>query len=507
MSRRIATILFLAFCFSFLYLRAFLWPHTPYWLAGDGVIFLNNAWRMLHGEALYRDFLQITTPGTDLLFLLTLQLFGPAAWAQNVLVLCLGMALLMTQILITRRLVTGALAFLPSLLFLVFQFRLDVNGGHHWVSMLLALIVIYTLLPRENSAPGLALTGFLCGLTALVTQHRGAVVLLGVNVFLFYEQWPLSGRWITLWRRLIRLNLVCLATFAAGMSWYVWRAGAARLWQDLMVFPMTSYRGDFWVNRPGVYLHTLSLVWREGYSLTLMAAFTYTLIPLIYFVSLYVWRRRAAGLPATQQRGVALLIIMGLALLAGAVYAPSCVRLAHVSQPGLILLAWTFDQMLPRLGRAARPLIVMALLLPAIALTRAAWLQQTGNRRTVLTPAGLTAIYQPQLYDDMAWLAAHTQPGEYFLSSTVSFYYPLRLRNPTALPFLVNGQYTTVAQTQALIERLEQTRPRLIHWRPFPARAELTSVDNLEPLRQYLNDKYRVVTSFPAPDVLWERKP
>ena len=52
----------------FLYLRTFLLPATPFVAIGDQVLFFTRALRIMNGQVLYRDFFELVTPGTDLLY-------------------------------------------------------------------------------------------------------------------------------------------------------------------------------------------------------------------------------------------------------------------------------------------------------------------------------------------------------------------------------------------------------------------------------------------------------
>jgi hypothetical protein len=64
----------------FLYLRTFVFPATPLVAGGDQVLFFVRGLRMTHGQVLYRDFFEVVTPGTDLLYAATFRIFGVHAW-------------------------------------------------------------------------------------------------------------------------------------------------------------------------------------------------------------------------------------------------------------------------------------------------------------------------------------------------------------------------------------------------------------------------------------------
>ena len=59
-------------------------------ISGDVTVYLLNAARMLEGQAIYKDFFQYTTPGTELVYLSLFKAFGARAWVPNLVVILLG---------------------------------------------------------------------------------------------------------------------------------------------------------------------------------------------------------------------------------------------------------------------------------------------------------------------------------------------------------------------------------------------------------------------------------
>jgi nucleoside recognition membrane protein YjiH len=72
--------------FCLLYLLLVVPPFAPFFLPGDVSVYLLNAARMLN-EAIYKDFFQFTTPGTELAYLALFRLFGARAWVPNAMLL------------------------------------------------------------------------------------------------------------------------------------------------------------------------------------------------------------------------------------------------------------------------------------------------------------------------------------------------------------------------------------------------------------------------------------
>jgi hypothetical protein len=65
---RMHLVLFLAGAGVFLYLRTFLLPATPFAATDDQSLFFARAVCIVQGQVPYRDFFEIVTPGTDLIY-------------------------------------------------------------------------------------------------------------------------------------------------------------------------------------------------------------------------------------------------------------------------------------------------------------------------------------------------------------------------------------------------------------------------------------------------------
>src|ERR1700758_329975 len=125
-----------AITFLFFYLQLFIFPHAAIVPWGDPVLFLENGRRILMGQLPYRDYLQFTTPGTDLFYALLLRIWGARAWIPNLLMVVLAAATVLLVTLITRRLVSGAAIQIPAFLLIGFVFPNSLYATHHWFSTL-----------------------------------------------------------------------------------------------------------------------------------------------------------------------------------------------------------------------------------------------------------------------------------------------------------------------------------------------------------------------------------
>ncbi|HZS06694.1 MAG TPA: hypothetical protein VFD58_17785 [Blastocatellia bacterium] len=501
--RALPVVCFLTCCLTFLYLQLFLLPHTPFYLFGDGLIFVNNAARMLNGEMIYREFFQITTPGSEVIYRTLFKLFGARIWVHNAVVLGLGLGLVSLNVLIARKVIRGWAAFLPALFFLAFQFRFELTGAHHWFSMLLVMAALVVIIERR-SRWRLACAGALCGLAACFTQHRGVVAIGGLAAFVLWEyrQKQLS------WRAALRAEALLVAGFLvaslAGLAYFVWEVGFARFIECTVVFPAKYYSSGYWMNNWGVYLRDLPVRTGDNLIRGVMYAFTYALVPLVYLIFWIQYRRRVKTQPQERWDQLMLLNIMGLALFIGVASAPAWYRLIHISQPGLILLGWMLD----RPHRLRRALIrATALLLSAI-LLRALWTQQNNWHGYLDSPAGRVAFHGPETFESHQWVVQHTHPSEPFFAATPAFYALAGLRNPSAVPFLLPNSYTRPEQVRNVIEGLEKSQARFVYWTTYLDRAPdqpLRDGDNLEPLRDYLRGHYHVTKIFSARDYMLER--
>src|SRR5206468_1632659 len=87
----LSIVLFLILCSVFLYLHLFLLPYNPIYIEEDHLYAIQDAWRMYNGEALYRDFFEFTFPGTQVLYLGLLNLFGTRFWIINAVIFFQGL--------------------------------------------------------------------------------------------------------------------------------------------------------------------------------------------------------------------------------------------------------------------------------------------------------------------------------------------------------------------------------------------------------------------------------
>src|SRR2546426_11139691 len=180
-----ASLIFLAGSLVFLYLLTFILPHTPVLQGDTAPIFLLDAVRMLQGDVIYRDFFELTLPGTPLVYQASFMVFGIRAWIPNAMLILLGVSLSWLSIGISKRLMNAGYVLLPSLLFLTFVFGNTLDANHHWYSTL-AVIGALALLIEGRSHRHIAMAGALCGGGASFTQYPGGGSTRGLSALFIF---------------------------------------------------------------------------------------------------------------------------------------------------------------------------------------------------------------------------------------------------------------------------------------------------------------------------------
>src|SRR5439155_869183 len=287
-------VLFLSCALVFLWLHEFFPPATPVLAAADQAIFLQDAWRMLQSQVLYRDFFEFTTPGTPAIYFGLFRLFAPRAWVPDAMIVLLGLGLSWLGVIISRNLIIGPCAFLPSILFLLIPYRSVLDATHHWYSMLFEMVALAVLISSRTNMRS-AVAGTLCGVAAFFTQSQGLLTVLGVGLFLLWEQHHKreSATW------LLRREGALLATFsiavAALNAYFVSKAGLGRFLYCTVVFPFKYYPSqphNSW-RAPLMELpHFNSWLSLPG---TVARLFLIAALPAIYLLFFFWLRRRTEG--------------------------------------------------------------------------------------------------------------------------------------------------------------------------------------------------------------------
>jgi hypothetical protein len=219
---------------------------------------------------IYRDFFQFTTPGIQVVYLALFELFGARAWVPNAGLVLLGLSFTWLSVVISRAVLRGPTAYLPGIFFVVTAFVTDFDATHHWCSGLAAMAAVAVLVEKRTVAR-LAGAGALCGFAAFCVQTTGALAVLGLSLFLLWEQWQERQN-----RRSLVIGEACLfgvflSTLLALDAYFVWKVGLKCFLDHTVVF-LLKYARAFPYNNLQVYMvdfpsliGTTCLIWGGGF--------------------------------------------------------------------------------------------------------------------------------------------------------------------------------------------------------------------------------------------------
>ena len=483
-----------------LYLDAILFSalRIPFDLSyGDNGLMLNEAVRILQGQVIYRDFFDLHLPGGPYFYAALIRLFGARAWLPNASFACLGLVFLGTSIAISRRLLDGAAAFLPGLMFLVVSIHSYLDPTDHWYSVLLIMIAVAAL--AETSSPTrLIVAGALCGLATIFTQNHGCVGALGFAAFIW---WEARGKNSSAPETIASEALFLLpfaATVALCIGYFVWIAGAGNFFASTVTFPFKYWAATSDPNSWSDYaLFIVIDQLRRGGIHILRPLIIVAVIPAVYALPLIGGLRKARNPPDRDSRLVVLLCAVGLALFVSIVNSASLSRLSVVALPGFILLIWLVNR-----SAWTRPALPLFWLLIAALMLMDTWGAHEHAANHVDTPSGTVAIDYPRgnYRDYYQWLENNTVPGEFVFDAApihTGLYFLFALRNPTKLWWLTSCDFTTPRQAAEALHALERHNVRFVFWSPAidhmgcPAGS-----DHIEPIQAFVRKNYQHIRDF-----------
>jgi hypothetical protein len=500
--------IYLAFCCLYIYLHLFILPNLPIFYEEDHLIFVHDAWRMLEGEAIYRDFFQITFPGTQVFYLLLFYIFGTKFWLVNATVFLQAIVQTVLCLAVSKRIIgNNWYAYLPPSLFLFLGFRwFGIDGSHRMLSPIFVWAAIYILL-KKRTYWRLFLAGLFCAFASFFTQQRGLLAVGAIAVFLFVAF--LKDR--TDWRRLLTSEFVLLFSYAvvifALITPFLVSAGP-KIFFDYTIFYISKYVQDPSANYQ-TYFIAFQKIFDQGILVSVIMFFYYAMIPLIYLVVfIFLWLKRKSLEESCKDR-VLLISIVGFCLSIGT-FAPNAYRLFQISIPALVVFGWLLFQLKPKSNWFIKPAVVGLMLFGGVLAIR---IQTAWENHLLKTPTGTIVFQSPVVLERYKWLSENAVMGEYVFEvyqCAVSF--SLQLRNPTNVPFLANTGFTSPRMVAEAVESLEQKKTRLIIWDAAWDK-ELETPDhgeNLGAFSDYLKRNYVLVKSFTPYNYrqmqVWERK-
>jgi hypothetical protein len=501
------SFVFLLFCFVFTYLHLFTLPATPIFYEEDHLYILHDAWRMYKGEMIYRDFFQLTFPGTQLLYLLFFYVFGLRFWIVDVIILlqiCVSVALCLA---LSKTIIGNNLyAYLPPALYLFFGVRwFGLDGNHRVFSPIFAYLGAYVLL-KQRSGKRIMLAGGFCALSSFFTQQRGVLVACALALFLLGEGVVKRRPWRDTFRNEIILIGTFIGTLSALILPFVLLTGPGKFF-DYTLFFISNYVRDPTANYQAFVIAAQS-VFSQGYGITAVMLFYYALIPLVYAVTIiYLWFRRRDPDVGPKDR-VLLLCLVGLVLSLGT-FAPSVGRLFQVSVPALVMFGWLIYRLRPWADLPVKAAVAALILLGCVTALRT---QAHWDKNVLQAPTGRIAFLSPVTMEKYEWLRTNASRDDtVFEVYQCAVNFPMLLDNPSQVTQLFNTGYTPEWQVTQTIENLEKKKARFVIW-DANWNAELATMaegERLNPLYRYLLRKYEMKQQFTpygtrSPQI-WER--
>jgi hypothetical protein len=465
---------------------------TPLLLGGDQLYFWMDAQRLLHGEQVYRDFFQNSPPGTDLVYFSVFRLFGPRIWTTNVVVLALGIALCWLCLRISRLVMQRWQAALATTLFLVCLYGRMLIGTHHWFSVLCVLGAVAILMEAGTPAR-IATAGALLGVATFFTQTRGPIAALGIAAWLMWNRFRTEQPWPVFLRHLLLLFAPLVATWTALSSYYIATLGLSRLWY----FQATYVRENILTKWYAPLLRLPHELSRTTLPVLIQSLSGYVVLAPVYAICLWkCYRAPREATPDCTAR-VALVTLVGTAMFLEICQNPSWLRVYCVAVPGVVLLAWLVSGS-GKFVRYSTRLMWIAVIGLA---TRQTWSMQHAYSVVEDLPGGRIAVTPPAA-EKLAWFAARTQPGDYFLQAAwPGMYLPLGLRNPLYIEELETSGQGRLGFVALSIRQVAARQVRYILWSPRLDSPEFS----LAPFREFLEKRYRRIWTFSDQDEVWEK--
>lgn len=495
-------VAFVVFISVFVYLQLFILPGTPVYVENDQLLPISNAMRLLDGEVMYRDFFHFAPPGTELYYACVFYLFGVKVWVVNATIFLLAVGQLLAVLLISKRLFTSTVVYLPALIYFVIGFRLwGIDGSYRLFSVVFVLAAALVILFSESTKAIIAAAA-LCGLASFFVQTRGVLGIGAIGLFLLWNQWGTRRKFSSVFHKWIIAGATYAAVVAMTQFFMAWRGGLDNYLFANVIFLKDYYGADtlsntmaYFSDVPDLNSYLASYGVAGGVFRYLRVVgptlFFYALVPLVY-VAYFVYRR-FRKIETRADRDLMLLSILGLVLYIGA-SAPTAFRIYHISIPAVIILTWFLIQ--TNFGRtisgiAAAGLLVLGFL---YCIQR-----QTVQHVVLELPAGKAAFLAAETAEKYTWLAEEMRPGEYIYEAQhATYYFPLHLKNPTPFYLIRDNNYTPPFQVDQLMDALQSNPPRMIAWHGgwSKEQTERRTGDNLAPLWDFIRTRYRLKKEF-----------
>jgi hypothetical protein len=267
-------------------------------------------------------------------------------------------------------------------------------------------------------------------------------------------------------RSLLLLLLGCALPLGLVFLYFSYKAGARTIFYDWLLYPLQRYPE---LNQSYVDLvPSLRTLPRELAQVTLgIGAVIAAIVSLV--------RSRRAGADAPAEEAAGLISAAGLGMVT-AMGHRGLYPMGIAVQTCLLLpvLACLVERGWHRGSRTSRALAAAVVVVTAAGLLHGSvglvvWRQLFQPMTLERHRAG--AVWAPAPMPELAWIEAHTAPGDptFLMPAKGGHYFLSRTRNATSLPYMIEGQNTVEHGRRALHE-IEAARPRVGAWdqRPWP---------------------------------------
>ncbi len=501
-------LFFILVCTIFLYLHLFLLPATPIFFEEDHLYIVQDAWRMYQGEEIYRDFFQKMYPGTQVCYLILFKIFGTQFWTIGLMIFLQGIASVIISLAISRKIFENIwYSYLPPTIFIFFGFRwFGLDGSHRMFSPVFAMLAVLILL-KSRTFTRILLAGVLCAFSGFFTQQRGFLAVAAIGIFLLFDEFSGKKNWKELILKELTLALSFTLTLLGLILPYILSSGVERFLNYTFFF-ITNYVQDPTGNYAS-YLIDINKITELGMIMSAVMFFYLAIIPLIYLiVFIYLGLKRNAE-NVTFKMPILLIALMGFFLTLGT-FAPNPGRYFQIALPAVILFVWVFYQLTNKTVTIVKVAVVGLIIFGLFLSIR---VQTSWDTEILPARTGNIAFLSPVTLERYKWLAENANEDDTVFEVYIcAVNFPLLLKNPTQITFLLNTAYTPEWMVSQAIESLEEKKTRFVIWDAVWTE-ELETIEegeNLKPLYDYLQEKYYIKKNFTPYNTrkmqIWERK-
>jgi hypothetical protein len=460
----------------------------------EGAIWIDEAYRMIQGELIYRDFFDFLGPAVTFVDYLFLRLLGPTTTSVGLMVVTVGAAIAVTVYAISAAILTRPWRLVPSAVFVGIIYAIYSPGNHKWPTMLLCSLGILAVL-RARSRVRCAVSGIMIGCATWSTQDFGVGAALGMGASL----WLLRGRerGADPWAFAVAYAVTVLSVFVAlGLA-----AGFKAAWYDLFLFLFEQYGGSHLL---GVYFGGIENlpIWLSSLGLGVVG-----LLYALAGIARRFWREDEPSIVVLALTSAGLLVVGGIAHPIETFY------IAARAVPLTILGVYFLQMLVER--RVLHPLPLISVIAVGIIVVWHAVSVPVGARYA--NPRHLEEhragkIWATRQQEEVAWLGANTVEGQpvFLFPDKGGLYFLTRTRNATSYPMMLDFGFNSELQIRHAIQQLEKECPQIgiWHWNRLVSFA-VGRPDwfTLKPLWQYIEHTYDAVEQFPNGAMGLRRKP